>query len=182
MSHREVKGTLVAFRKRLIDAQMDRRLIERSIEVAAATAAFGARPLRAALDGSPLWGASRVEDTYNLLGHALRKALGVIARQQGRELTEIASEANAVLVAGSSLKAALDQDWDDPAQCEQALGVVLAALAAVERWFETAPEGHDEPVVAFSMTAAKQVKEQDVQVSDQGSATLRKGVAKDRRI
>ena len=71
----------MGFRKRLIDAQMDRRLIERTIEVAMATGAFGARPLRAALDSSPLWGASRVEDTYNLLGHALRKALGVIARR-----------------------------------------------------------------------------------------------------
>ena len=78
----------------------------------------------------------------------------MIARQQGRELTEIASEANAVLVAGSSLKAALDQDWDDPAQCEQALGVILAALAAVERWLETAPEEHDEPAVAFSIKDA----------------------------
>src|SRR5438132_321920 len=176
------KGTLIAFRTRLIETQMDRRLIERSIDRAKETGGFGAGPLRAALDSSPLWGASRVEDTYNLLGHALRKALGVIARQQGRELTEIARDANAVLVAGSSLKAALDRDWDDPAQCEQALGVVLAALAAVERWLETAPEGHDEPVVAFSMTAAKQVQEQDVQVSEQGSANLRKGVAKDRRI
>lgn len=27
-------------------------------------------------------GAARVEDTYNLLGHALRKALEVIARDQ----------------------------------------------------------------------------------------------------
>jgi Transposase DDE domain/Transposase domain (DUF772) len=72
------KGTLVAFRKRLIEAQMDRRLIERTIEVAAATRAFGSRSLRAALDSSPLWGASRVEDTYNLLGHALRKALSVV--------------------------------------------------------------------------------------------------------
>src|SRR5437588_12886854 len=107
MSHREVKGTLVAFRKRLIDAQMDRRLIERTIEVAAATAAFGALPLRAALDSSPLWGASRVEDTYNRLGHALRKALGVIARQQGRGLAEVANEAGASLLSGSSLKAAL---------------------------------------------------------------------------
>src|SRR5213080_93964 len=107
------KGTLIAFRNRLMETNMDRRLIERTIEVANATGGFGARPLRAALDSSPLWGASRVEDTYNLLGHALRKALGVIARQQGRELTEIASEANAVLVAGSSLKAALDRDWDD---------------------------------------------------------------------
>src|SRR5438270_1700849 len=176
------KGTLIAFRNRLIEANLDRRLIERTIEVANETAGFGARPLRAALDSSPLWGASRVEDTYNLLGHALRKALGVIARQQGRELTEIASEANAVLVAGSSLKAALDQDWDDPAQCEQALGVVLAALTAVESWLQREPEGHDAPVVAFSMTAAQQVKEQDVQVSEQGTASLRSGVAKDRRI
>src|SRR5213082_872715 len=55
---------------------MDRRLIERTIEVAAATGAFGARPLRAALDSSPLWGASRVEATYNLLGHAPRQGLG----------------------------------------------------------------------------------------------------------
>ena len=72
-------GTLIAIRQRLIDAHMDRRLIERTIEVAKQTGAFGPRPLRAALDSSPLWGASRVEDTYNLVGHALRKALGVIA-------------------------------------------------------------------------------------------------------
>src|SRR5437660_8259709 len=70
------KGTLVGFRQRLIEAQMDRRLIEQTIAVAAATAAFGARPLRAALDSSPLWGASRVEDTYNLLGHASRQGIG----------------------------------------------------------------------------------------------------------
>lgn len=67
-------GTLIAIRQRLIDAHMDRRLIVRTIEVVKQTGAFGPRPLRAALDSSPLWGASRVEDTYNLVGHALRKA------------------------------------------------------------------------------------------------------------
>jgi hypothetical protein len=87
---------------------MDRRLIERTIEVAATSRAFGARPFRAALDSSPLWGASRVEDTYNLLGHALRKALGVIARKPRRGLAELADEAGAGLLSGSSLKAALD--------------------------------------------------------------------------
>src|SRR2546430_5623981 len=106
------KGTLVAFRQRLIETQMDRRLIERTIELAKASAGFGAGPLRAALDSSPLWGASRVEDTYNLLGHALRKALGVIARKPRRGLAEIAPPADARLVGGSSLKAAPDQDWD----------------------------------------------------------------------
>jgi len=46
--------------------QMDRRLIERSIEVANRSQAFGSRALHAALDSSPLWGAGRVEDTYHL--------------------------------------------------------------------------------------------------------------------
>ncbi len=50
------KGTLVAFRQRLIDAQMDRRLIEQTIEVASQRQAFRPRALRAALDSSPLWG------------------------------------------------------------------------------------------------------------------------------
>jgi len=78
------KGTLVAFRQRLMAREADRRLIERTVELAAQRGGFGSRALRAALDSSPLWGAGRVEDTYNLLGHALPKALGVLARQQGR--------------------------------------------------------------------------------------------------
>src|SRR5258708_18843095 len=119
------KGTLIGFRTRLIESQMDRRLIERTIELAKETGRFGAGPLRAALDSSPLWGSSRVEDTYNLLGHALRKALGVIARQQGRGLAEIATEADASLVGGSSLKRAMDQELDDPQARENALMSVL---------------------------------------------------------
>jgi transposase len=75
------KGTLFNFRTRLIQADLDRRLVEATVALAASPAA--GRQLRAALDSSPLWGAGRVEDTYNLMGHALCKALGVIARQQG---------------------------------------------------------------------------------------------------
>src|SRR6266436_6262065 len=78
------KGTLVGFRKRLIEKDLDRRLVERTVELAGRTGGIGARALRAALDSSPLWGAGRVEDTFNLMGHALRKALGVIAALQGR--------------------------------------------------------------------------------------------------
>jgi DDE family transposase/transposase-like protein DUF772 len=176
------KGTLIAFRQRLIESNMDRRLIERTIAVASQRAGFGSRALRAALDSSPLWGASRVEDTYNLLGHALRKALGVIARKPRRELTDLAKEAQASVVAGSSLKAALDCNWEEPEQRMQALGVVLETLTAVEQWLESEPEGFDEPVVHFSMTAAQQVKQQDVLTSEGGRATLREGVAKERRI
>src|SRR6266536_45218 len=74
------KGTLVGFRKRLIEKNLDRRLIERTVALAARTGGFGARALRAALDSSPLWGAGRVEDTINLMG---RPAQGP-GRDRGR--------------------------------------------------------------------------------------------------
>ncbi len=177
------KGTLIAFRHRLIEADMDRRLIERTIEVARQAGAFGARPLRAALDSSPLWGAGRVEDTYHLLGHALRKVLGVLADQQGWGLAEVATEAKAqVVVSGSSLKAALDRNWDEPQERQEALVVVLAALSSVERWLETQAESKADPAVQEQMQTAQQIKVQDVELTQTGTASLRKGVAKDRRI
>lgn len=182
------KGTLVAFRTRLIEANLDRRLVERTVEVATATKGVGSRALRAALDSSPLWGAGRVEDTYNLLGHALRKALGVIARQQGRGLTEpgavavLAERAGAPVLGGSSLKAALDLDWDDPTARDQALIQVLAALDAVEAFVDTDPEADTETTKAC-LAVAHQVREQDVApATDDTPAQLRRGVAKDRRI
>jgi transposase len=181
------KGTLVTFRSRLLAQHLDRRLLERTVELAATTGAFGSRQLRAALDSSPLWGAGRVEDTYNLLGHALRKALGVIARQQGWELTDVAQAAGADLLAASSLKAALDLDWDKPTARDQALKVVLETLLSVESWVDS----HDEVVtatprvaeqVADSLAVAHQVCAQDVTLSASGAATLRDGVAAERRI
>jgi transposase len=80
--------------------------------------------LRAALDSSPLWGAGRVEDTSNLLGHALHRAVGVITRQQGRELPAVATEVGAPLIRGSSLKATLAMHWDEPTARQQALPLV----------------------------------------------------------
>src|SRR5919109_562377 len=177
------KGTLVVFRQRLIAQDMDRRLLERTVEIAAASGAFGPRQLRAALDSSPLWGAGRVEDTYNLLGHALRKAVGVIARQQGRALPAVANEVGAPLVSGSSLKAALDMDWDEPTARQQALTIVLDALNAVDHWLATQPRPVEAaPEVAASVAVAPQVRAQEVALTPDCPPTLRQGVAEDRRI
>jgi hypothetical protein len=185
------KGTFVTFRSRLLAQHLDRRLLERTVELAATTGAFGSRQLRAALDSSPLWGAGRVEDTYNLCPegarHALRKALGVIARQQGWELADVAQAAGAELLAASSLKAALDLDWDEPTARDQALHLVLETLLNVESWVEshadlvtTTPCGAEE--VAESLAVAHQVCAQDVTLSASGISTLRDGVAPERRI
>src|SRR5438128_4823715 len=159
------KGTLVAFRKLLIEAQMDRRLIERTIEIANQSQGFGPRALRAALDSSPLWGAGRVEDTYNLVGHALKKVMRVVADQQGRELVEVAKEAGAEVVCETSLKAALDQDWDQVGQREEALGLILQVLQAVETWVE-ALQQEEAALAQPPLEIAQQVEEQEVQVDE----------------
>jgi transposase len=176
------KGTLVGFRGRLIEHDLDRRLVERTVEVAARTKGFGARALRAALDSSPLWGAGRVEDTLNLTGHALCKALGVIAVLQGRGqaagITMVAQQAGTPELAASSLKAALDRDWDDPAARDEALAVVLGLLDRVEA-FIAGQAG--EEAAAEAVETACQVRDQDVDLTGPAPA-LRRGVARDRRI
>ena len=176
------KGTLVGFRQRLIESDLDRRLIDRTVELAARTKGFGARALRAALDSSPLGGAGRVEDTFNLMGHALRKALGVIAVLQGRGQAAgtavMAAQAGAPELAASSLKAALDRDWDDPAARDDALAVVLGLLDRVEAFI--AGQAGDEAAAA-AVAAACQVRDQDVDLTG-AAPSLRRGVAGDRRI
>jgi transposase len=175
------KGTLVGFRKRLIEKNLDRRLVERTVELAARTGGFGARALRAALDSSPLWGAGRVEDTFNLVGHALRKALGVIAVLQGRGQAAgtavVAAQAGVPELAASSLKAALDADWDDPAARDAALARVLGLLDRVEAFLAGQAGGQ----AAAAAAVACQVRDQDVDLAGPVPA-LRRGVARDRRI
>src|SRR5215216_1151957 len=176
------KGTLVGFRKALIEHELDRRLVECTVEVARRRGGFSSRRLRAALDSSPLWGAGRVEDTYNLLGHALKKALGVIARQQGRGLAEVATEAGASVVVGTSLKAALDLDWDDPEERTQALVRVLEALDAVEEYLDGGTIGEWEATPA-GIESARRVRAQDVEEGvTHGLPGLRRGVARERQV
>jgi hypothetical protein len=106
----------------------------------------------------------------------------VIARQQGRGLAAISNEAGASLLGGTSLKAALDLDWDDPAQQACALTTVLHTLEAIEAWLETAPVGRDDPRVRECLATAHQIREQDVEEAADGKLALRRKVAKERRI
>ena len=123
-----------------------------------------------------------MEDTINLLGHALRKALGVIAAGQGWGqavgTATLAEQAGVPQVAASSLKAALDVDWDDLAARDLALAQVLGLLERVETFLAGAA-GSD--AARACLQVAHQVCDQDVDLSGPAPA-LRRGVAKDRRI
>jgi hypothetical protein len=106
----------------------------------------------------------------------------VIAVLQGRGqaagTAAIAAQAGVPQLAASSLKAALDLDWDDPAARDQALAQVLGLLDQVHAFIAGLA---GEQAAAKAVTAARQVRDQDVDLSGP-APSLRRAVARDRRI
>lgn len=187
------KGTLVNFRQLLINKGLDQRLIERTVEIAKEKGGFHSVKLRAALDSSPLWGAGKVEDTYNLLGHTLKKAVRLMASAQGRSLENVASEVGAQMVFGSSLKAALDLDWDDPEQRSQALETLLNTFNTVEDLIEkkkTSDQNKSQAakrldsldIVQATLEVGREIEAQNVTFDAEGQPKLTMKVAPNRRI
>ena len=95
----------------------------------------------------------------------------------------MAKEAGAEIIAHSSLKAALDCDWDDPQERILALTKVLGALEAVEERQQGEGSSFGRAgVAAPHIETARRVREQDVEETDDGWFTLRRGVARERLI
>jgi hypothetical protein len=178
------QGVLFNFRQRLIAHDLDRRLLERTVELARVTHGFGHTALRAAFDSSPLFGAGRVEDTFNLLGHAMREVVQTVAARLDIEFDEAARRAGVPLLTGTSLKAALDVDWDDAAQKKEALNRLLGQMKSLQEFLERELR-HElkEPPLKEQWATVEQVVAQDIEPDpDGGGAHIRKGVAKERRI
>lgn len=178
------QGVLVSFRQRLIDHDMDRRLLERTVELARRTGGFGHKVLRVALDSAPLWGAGRVEDTFNLVGHALESVVECAAAVAGMEAVQVRRQAGTELLGKSSIKAALDIDWDDKLAQQEALERLLADVAAVRAWVtEHLPAEKRTRPLQDALAVLAQVIEQDIEPDPSGGGCrIRRGTAKNRRI
>jgi hypothetical protein len=184
------QGTLFNFRMRLIAHNLDKTLLDRTVALAEHTGGFGARQLRAVLDSTPLFGAGRVEDTLNLLGHALRKACGLAAQELGTSAAAVMEAAGLTLVGHSSLKAALDLDWGEPSARGRALGLVLEEVTRWQNWLErqhtrAAQEPPIESPIKEVMETITQIITQDTEpdpASGPGRRRIKQHVAPDRRI
>src|SRR5712691_3583149 len=180
------QGTLFNFRMRLIAHNLDKTLLDRTVALAEKTGGFGARQLRAVLDSTPLFGASRVEDTLNLLGHALRKAVGLAAQGLDTSAEAVAEDAGLTLLGHSSLKAALDLDWGEPSARERALGLVLAEVGRWQRWLEQQHTlATQAPPLKEVMATPAHIITQDTGPDpdgEPGGRRIKQHVAPDRRI
>ena len=175
------QGVVVAFRERLIAHDLDRRLVERTVTLAKARGGFGWQALRAALDSSPLLGAGRVEDTWNLIGRAMRTVVTCAARTLGLTREQVLTAADLPLLRAPSLKAALDIDWQDPAAQAGALAQLLAEVDRLEAWVAAHVPVTDAPAVQAALTTLRRVLTQDLEPDPTtGVLRIRRGVAVDR--
>lgn len=181
------QGALQAFRERMVAGDMDRALLERTVElvrsgdVAESDKRALSKALRAAVDSRPLAGAGRVEDTLNLLGHAARIIVRVMSRFLGCAPEEICRKAGIPLLLAPSIKAGLDIDWSDPKQKATAVEILERQVSSLQRWVERRADGADIDPVRPYMDAISQVCEQDLEVGEHGVRRIRQGVAFDRR-
>jgi hypothetical protein len=181
------QGALGEFRVRLLRTDLDRRLLERTVEVARRSQAFDVRKLpktlRVAFDASALEGAGRVEDTLNLLGHAARKVVLCVAMLLGCTADAVARQAGIPVLLAPSVKAGLDVDWTDPQAPAKALQQLVAQLEALEAWVQRQlPEALTHGPLQEHVATLHQVQAQDLEPQPNGHGVrVRQGVAPERR-
>ena len=167
---------------------MDRRLLERTVELARRTGEFDPKKfpktLRVAMDSAPLEGAGKVEDTVNLLGHAARNIVACVAAILDCSVEQVCCKAGIPALMESSIKRALDVEWSDPAQKAKALQKLVRQIESLQQWIETQlrDEAQGPPLQALLETL-RQLMAQDLE-PDPGSGGKRKrqGVAPERRV
>ena len=178
------QGTLCDFRHRLVKHNMDEILLERTVEVAKEMGGFCYKQLRIALDSAPLQGAGRVEDIFNLIGHALELLIDCAARIKQTDEADIIREAGTQLLGKNSIKAALDIDWSDPKQKISAINTLLNDVEVIRKWLNTQPAHVTENnALKESLSLLETVLNQNIEPDPDGNGSkIIDGVAPDRRI
>jgi hypothetical protein len=178
------QGTVFNFRMRAIANGVGRMLVDKTVELARKTRAYSAKKLRVALDSSPLAGAGRVEDTFNLIGHAAHDVLRTAAQCLGREPEEIAEEAGIPLATASSIKAGLDMDWNQPDARKRGLQILISQVKALQHWLEQElAEALKEPPLSQQWETVQRLIDQDTEPDPDGEGRrITDGTAPDRQI
>jgi hypothetical protein len=182
------QGALQAFRERMVAHDMDRALLERTVQLVregVVTKAEGQvvkKALSVAIDSRPLIGAGRVEDTINLLGHAARCIVELVSKLTGRDVEDICRRARIPLLLAPSIKAGLDIDWSDARQKAAAIETVERQVSSLHRWVERNLDNYEKEPLRPYIEALTTVKDQDLERGDSGKVAIRRGVAADRRI
>ncbi len=172
------------FRVRAISNDLDKKLVDRTVELAKTTGGFGWKQLRVALDCSPLHGAGRVEDTWNLIGRAMSKVVHAVSLALGVDEDSVIQSAKLTVLKSDSIKAALDIDWDDDEAQLAALQALLGQVDSLERWVaRRAAKESQVPPLKDSLDLLRRIVSQDIEPDPSGRGRrIKEEVAKERVI
>ena len=178
------QGTLVRFRTRMIANDLDKKLVDRTVELAKKTGGFGWKHVRVALDSSPLHGAGRVEDTWNLIGRAMSKVVHAVSLALGIDESTVVDQAGLTVLGAESVKAALDVDWDDESAQSEALNRLLSEVSALEGWVaKKTKKKPAPPALTDALDLLRKVVDQDTEPDPpKKGRRIKQGVPPDRIV
>lgn len=159
------QGTVFHFRERARQHGLMTMLLDKTVRLARETKGFSHKRLRAMIDSSPLLGAGRVEDTFNLIGRAIAQLVSVAAAESGCKEVALVEQLKLTVVSSSSVKAALDVDWRLPDARSEALKTLIEQFDTLKAWLEGqfAAEALQKPPLSESLAQVERLIEQDTE-------------------
>jgi hypothetical protein len=186
------KSTLQEFRSKLLLHEKGREILEGSVRACREAGLLRSPKVTAAVDTTPIWGRGAVRDTYNLIADGIAKIVRVSAsclRSLGEEcdVEALATKHDlARFFSASSVKGEADLDWDNRAQrgvfLAGLLGDAQRALALGRGVRKRLTEAKWTNALDHALSILERVITQDVELKEDGSPAIRRGVAKDRLV
>ncbi len=179
------QGTIFNFRERVRNSGLMSQFLEKTVVLARESKGFSHKRLRAIFDSSPLLGAGRIEDTFNLLGRAIQELVEVVAQEAGVEVQSIADELELKVVGASSIKASLDIDWRIPEERNAGLNALVKQFRNLEGWLQAkfSQVTLTSPPLVGPLGTARGILEQntDPDPDNKGQTIMHQGRVEDRQ-
>ncbi len=166
----------------MVAHDLDKELVDRTVEGAKKRGGFGWKHLRVALESLPLRGAGWVEDTWTQIGRAMSKVVHAVRLVMGIDENTVVEEAGLTVLAAKSVKSGLDIDWDDPDARRQAVNRLLSEVSALEtRVTKKTNRRVVSPPLSDALDLLRKVVEQDTEPDPptKGRRRIKKGVLRD---
>jgi hypothetical protein len=173
--------TLNDFEKALREHGRFEKLLARTVQMAKQAGLLGDE-IEAAQDSSPVVGKGAVQDTYNLLGTSIRKLVRAIAKEQGEPARTMAKRLGVEDLFVRSTKATADIDWSDREARRRFLQSLVETATRLVAMVDPREPWSVAPSVREAVAIIGKVLAQDIVMSDDGTVSLRQGVAEDRLV
>ena len=118
-----------------------------------------------------------------MLAHAASNVVRCAAGLLGWTTAKVCTQAGIPLLVESSIKRALDIDWNDAVEKAAAITTFSRQLDALQSWIvRQLPEEVAKPPLKEQVATLVQIRTQDLEPDPHGGVRIRAGVAEDRRV